>query len=93
MYAYLVEILMQDSCDAAGYMFRIKPAAETDSEGGDAALAGDRLLYEPVNTRDVAQVPPWTVCVADMVVHNAFHHRVGLSAAVWRPNSHRTSQH
>ena len=37
-------------------MFRIKPAAETDSDGGDAALAGERLRYEPVNTREVAQV-------------------------------------
>ncbi len=38
-------------------MFRIKPAAETDSDGdADTALAGERLRYEPVNTREVAQV-------------------------------------
>ena len=38
-------------------MFRIKPAAETDSDGdAEAALPGERLRYEPVNTREVAQV-------------------------------------
>ena len=37
-------------------MFRIKPAAETDSDGDDDALPGERLRYEPVNTREVAQV-------------------------------------
>ena len=39
-----------------GYMFRIAPAGETDSDGGDAGLPGERLHYQPVNTRDVAQV-------------------------------------
>ena len=46
-------------------MFRIKPAAETDSDGGDAALAGERLRYEPVNTREVAQV----ITVANVPEH------------------------
>ena len=38
-------------------MFRIKPAAETDSDAdADTALAGECLRYEPVNTMEVAEV-------------------------------------